>query len=86
MSVIRYEYLDIKNCSSEKRLIGCEDEILNTNEASPDNKEEICKKSNFLIYTILLVVVCLLLLAVIYYGCYYYYNKDWIKKEHILLY
>ena len=86
MSVTRYGYLDTKNCSSEKRLIGCEDDILNTNGASPDNKEEICKKSNFLIYTILLVVIFLLSLAVIYYGCYYYYNKDWIKKEHILLY
>ena len=86
MSVTRYEYLDTKNCSSEKRLIGCEDDILNTNGASPDNKEEICKKSNFLIYTILLVVIFLLSLAVIYYGFHYYYNKDWIKKEHILLY
>ena len=36
------EYLDIKNCSCEKRLIGklllaCEDEILNTTEASLDD-------------------------------------------------
>ena len=37
------EYLDIKNCSWEKRLVGklvleCEDEILNTSETSIDHK------------------------------------------------
>ena len=37
------EYLDTKNCSSKKRLIGKlvlvrEDELLNTTETSPDDK------------------------------------------------
>ena len=37
------EYLDLKNCSWEKRLIGklvleCEDETLNTSETSIDHK------------------------------------------------
>ena len=36
-----YEYLDIKNCLWEKRLIDdeCEDEILNTTETSHDHKK-----------------------------------------------
>ena len=44
------EYLDIKNCTCEKRLIGklvleCDDEILNTNESSLDDKKgNMCKK------------------------------------------
>ena len=38
------EYLGTKNCSCEKRLIGelalgCEDEILNTTETSPNDKK-----------------------------------------------
>ena len=40
------EYLDIKNCSREKRLFGklvlaCEDGILNTTETSLDNEKVI---------------------------------------------
>ena len=44
------EYLDVKNCSCEKRLIGkfvleCEDEILNTTKTLlNDKKSNICKK------------------------------------------
>ena len=39
-----YEYLDIKNCSCEKGLIGklvleCQDEMLNTTETSHDDKK-----------------------------------------------
>ena len=38
------EYLDIRNCSCEKRLFGklvlvCEDEMLNTTETSLDDKK-----------------------------------------------
>ena len=56
VNVIKHEkickYLEIKNCSCEKRLIGklvleCEDEILNTTETSLDEKKEICKKAMF---------------------------------------
>ena len=40
------EYLDIKNCSCEKRIFGklvlaCEDGILNTTETSLDNEKVI---------------------------------------------
>ena len=43
------EYLDIKNCSCKKPLIGklaleCEDEMLNTNETSLDYQKITCKK------------------------------------------
>ena len=43
------EYLDIKNCSCVKRLIGkfvleCEDEILNTTENLLYNKKVTCEK------------------------------------------
>ena len=44
------EYLNIKNCSCEKRLIGklvlgCEDKIFNTTETSPyDKKSNMWKK------------------------------------------
>ena len=46
------KYLDIKNCSCEKRLFGklvtaCEDQILNTTETSIDYKEVVCEKSSF---------------------------------------
>ena len=80
------EYLDIKNCSCEKRLIGklvlgCEDEILNTTETSPDDKKVTCEKSNCLIQTILLVNICLSLVIVISISCYYYYTRDWIKNH-----
>ena len=85
------EYLDTKNCSCKKHLIGklvlgCEDEILNTMETSPHDKKETCEKSNCLIHTISLVIICLLVLAVVSIGCYYYYTRDWIKKEYILSY
>ena len=51
------EYLYIKNCSSEKRLIGklvleCEDEILNTTGTLLNDKKVACPKSNYLIHTI----------------------------------
>ena len=59
------KYLDIKNCSCEKRLIDklvslCEDGILNTTEASL-NKKVTHEKYNYLIHCILLVIICLLL-------------------------
>ena len=60
------EYLDIKNCSCEKRLTGklvleCEDEILNTTEILLNDKKVACAKSNCFIHTISLVIICLLL-------------------------
>ena len=76
------EYLDIKNSSCEKRLFGklvlaCEDEILNANETSLDDKKVTYEKNNCLIYTISVVVV----LVVISISCYYYYTRHWIKKS-----
>ena len=43
------EYLDIKSCSYEKRLLrklvlACEDETLNTTETSLGDKKETCWK------------------------------------------
>ena len=50
------EYLDIRNCSCEKRLFGklalaCEDEILNTNETSFDDKKVTCEKKMITLFT-----------------------------------
>ena len=83
------EYLDIKNCSCEKYLIGkfvlgWEDEILNKNKTSPDNKNLTCKKNSRLIDTILLVIIYLLLLAVVSICSYYHYKRDSIKWEYVL--
>ena len=83
------EYLDIKNCSCEKYLIGkfvlgWEDEILNKNKTSPDNKNLTCKKNSRLIDTILLVIIYLLLLAVVSICSYYHYKRDSIKSEYVL--
>ena len=63
------EYLDIKNCSCEKRLFGklviaCE--ILNATKTSLVNKKGTPEKNNCLIYTISLIIVCLLVLVVIF--------------------
>ena len=79
------EYLDIRNCSCEKRLfsklaLACEDEILNTNETSFDDKKVTCEKNDYLIYMILLVITFSLLLVVISNSCCYYYTKDRMKK------
>ena len=57
------EYLDIKNWSCEKRFIdkivlACKDEIINTIEASLDDKKVTCEKSNCLIHTMSLVIMC----------------------------
>ena len=62
------EYLDAKNCSCEKCLIGklvlgYEDEISNATEISFDNKKVTCGK-------ISLVIICLLLLVVASIACY----------------
>ena len=48
------EYLDIKNCQCKKRLIdkialACEDEILNTTEASLDDKKVTLPYSHYVI-------------------------------------
>ena len=58
------EYLNIKNCSCEKRLFGklvlaCEDEKLNTAETSFDDKKVTYEKSNCLIHSISLAIICL---------------------------
>ena len=68
------EYLDIRNCSCEKCLIGklvleFEDEILNTTETSLDDKESNMRKNNCLIHTTSLVIISLLLLLVVSIGC-----------------
>ena len=60
------KYLDIKNCSCEKRLIDklvslCEDGILNTTETSLNDKKVTHEKYNYLIHCILLVIICSLL-------------------------
>ena len=73
------EYLDIKNCSYEKRLIGklvlgCKDELLNTTETLLNDKKVASAKSNYLIYTSSLVILWLLLLFVICVS-YFYYTK-----------
>ena len=52
------EYLDIKNCQCKKRLIdkialACEDKILNTTEASLDDK-----KSNIALFTLCHWLLC----------------------------
>ena len=78
------EYLDIKNCSCEKYLIGkfvlgWEDETLNKTKTSPDNKNLTCKKNSRLIDTISLVIIYLLLLAVASICSYYHYKRDSIK-------
>ena len=74
------DYLDIKNCSSEKRLTGrllleCEDEVLNTTAALLANKKVACAKGNCLIHTMSLVIICLLLVVVICVSCCFYYKK-----------
>ena len=83
------KYIDIKNCSCEKRLtsklvLKCEDEILKTTETVNKNKNVACVKINCLIQTISLVIICLLLLIVICVSCYFYYTKHWPKQKHLL--
>ena len=85
------EYIDTKNCSCEKRLIGklvleSENETLNTTESSLDNKKGTREESNSLIHTISLAIIFLLLLTAVSTGCYYYYAINWIKKDCILSY
>ena len=70
------EYLDIKNCSCEKRLFGklalaCENEKLITTETSLNDRKVACEKSDCLIHTISLAITCLLLLVVIFISCCY---------------
>ena len=63
------EYLDTKNCSNEKQLIGkfalaCEDGILNATGNSLYDEKIICNKINYLICTIPIVITTLLLFFV----------------------
>ena len=75
VNVIKHEktckYLEIKNCSCEKRLIGklileCEDEILNATETSLDEKKETRKKKqcshshDFITNYMLFIIICCL--------------------------
>ena len=58
------EYLDFKNCSCEKHLVGklvlrCEDEILNITEILLNDKKVTCEKSNCFIHTISSIMLCL---------------------------
>ena len=71
----------------KKRLIGklvieCEDEILNTTEAT--DKKVTFEKSNCFMHTFLLETICLLLLVVICVSCYFYYTKYRSKQKHLL--
>ena len=58
------EHLDIKNCSCKKWLfdklvLACEDEILNTGEAtSIINKKVTYQKNNRFIHTVSLATIC----------------------------
>ena len=79
-----YEYLDIKNCSGKRRLVGklvlaCADEILNTTKTFLHNKIAVCE-TKCLIHTIALVIKCLLLIAVNFISCYLYHKKHGSKK------
>ena len=78
------KYLDIKNCSIDKLVLACEDEILNATENSLDDKKITLKKNTRFIHTISLVIACLLLL--IYIGCFYYYTGYWKKQKDSLPY
>ena len=80
------EYLDIRNCSCEKRLIWklVLDEILNTYEILLHDKKDACAKSSCLIHTVLLVITNLLLLALTCVSCYFYFTKYWSKQKHLL--
>ena len=69
------KYLNIKNCSCEKRLIDkliveCEDEILNTTKTLLNDIKVACAKKICLFRIISLVIMCLLLLVVIFVSCY----------------
>ena len=80
------EYVDIKNCSCEKRLINklvseYKVEILNTTETLLEKKRG-CAENNCLIHTISLVIICLLLLALICVTCYFCYKKYRLKQKH----
>ena len=78
------EYLDIKNCSCKKLLVGklvlaCG---IKYNRSLLVGKKVTPKKSGCLVYTFSWVIICLLLIAVISGSCYYYHTKYWIKKEY----
>ena len=80
------EYLDIKNCSCKKRLIGklvlsCECEVLNATETILDNKIAI-RENNCLMCTMSLVITCTLLLVVVPIVCHYYYTRYWKNQKH----
>ena len=93
------KYLDIKNCSCEKRLgklvLGFEDEILNTTETTAKDlscptpfvdKNVIYENNDCAIYIISLIIICLFLLVAISFSCCFYYAKNWLKNECLLLY
>ena len=74
---IIFRYLDIKNCSCKKHLLDklvllCENEILNTTEASVDDK-----KVTYII--ICLIIICFLLLVVVFISCNICHTKHWTK-------
>ena len=69
---IIFRYLDIKNCSYKKHLLDklvllCENEILNTTEASVDDKK------------VTYIIICFLLLVVVFISCNIYHTKHWTK-------
>ena len=81
------KYLDIRNYSCEKCLIGklvleYEDEILNT--TLLNNKKVAYAKRNCLIHTISSIIICLLSLFVTCVICYFYYKKCRSKQIHLL--
>ena len=69
---IIFRYLDIKNCSYKKHLLDklvllCENEILNTTEASVDDKK------------VTYIIICFLLLVVVFISCNICHTKHWTK-------
>ena len=63
------KYLDTENCSWEKLVLACEDEI----KTSHDDKNVTCEKNSCLIRIILSIIIWLFLLIVISVSFYYYY-------------
>ena len=78
------EYLEIRNYSCKKRLIGklvleCEDEMLNATETLLNDKKVTLPYPHYFIG-----FICLLLLVVICVSCYFYCSKYQSKQKHLL--
>ena len=62
------KYLDIKNCSIDKLVLACEDEILNATENSLDDKK-ITLKKKYPFHSHDFISNCLLVII----NCYFYW-------------